>query len=152
MDHGFSRRIISDRDNAFLGKKFSDFTKSFGIELAANPAYSKWMSGTVERFHGSIASVICHYVGEKRDNWDDFLLYALFAYRTAYQTRLGASPFSLLYGRDPNTVAASCMGADLIRDPDTRGVAQRLEQAFQSAARLDGSRKERKMDVLSPGT
>ena len=151
VDHGFPRRIISNRDNAFLGKKFTDFTKSFGIELAANPAYSKWMSGTVERFHGSIASVICHYVGEKRDNWDDFLLYALFAYRTAYQTRLGASPFSLLYGRDPNTVAASCMGADLIRDPDTRGVAQRLEQAFQSAARLDGSRKERKMDVLSPG-
>ena len=72
MNHGFPRRIISDRDNAFLGKKFTDFTKSFGIELAANPAYSKWMSGTVERFHGSIASVICHYVGEKRDNWDDF--------------------------------------------------------------------------------
>ena len=66
VDHGFPRRIISDRDNAFLGKKFTDFTKSFGIGLAANPAYSKWMSGTVERFHGSIASVICHYVGEKK--------------------------------------------------------------------------------------
>jgi hypothetical protein len=68
VDHGFPRRTICDRDNAFLGRKFTDFTKTFEIELAANSAYSKWMSNTEKRFHMSLASVICHYVGNKRDN------------------------------------------------------------------------------------
>ena len=48
--------------------------------------------------------------------------------------------------------AASSLGADLVRDSDTRGVAQRLEQAFKSAGRLDGSRKIHNLDVLSPGS
>jgi hypothetical protein len=109
VDYGFPKRIIYGKDNAFLARKVTNSTKTFGIELAANPADSKWMSDTLERFHGSLASVLCHYVGKKRDNLDDFLLYAVFAYGTAYQTRSGLSPVFLLCERDPNTAAASSL-------------------------------------------
>jgi len=55
-----------------------------GIQYEANPSESQWISGSVERFHGTIGTILNHYVQERDEDWDDYLPYALFAYRTAY--------------------------------------------------------------------
>ena len=41
------------------------------------------------------------YVSEYQKDWDTFVSYALFAYRTSVQASTRKRPFYLLYGRDP---------------------------------------------------
>ena len=41
------------------------------------------------------------YVSEHQKDWDHFIPYALFAYRTAVQASTNETPFYLMYGRDP---------------------------------------------------
>ena len=86
--HGVPRRIILDRDKAFLGKVTQLTCKRLFITLYDNPAYAKWMNGTVERFHGSIGTFLSHFVNEEDWQWDEQLPYALHAYRTAYQEKI----------------------------------------------------------------
>ena len=40
------------------------------------------------------------YVSEHQSDWDRFIPYALFAYRTSIQASINETPFYLLYGRD----------------------------------------------------
>ena len=41
------------------------------------------------------------YVSEHQKDWDLFIPYALFTYRTAVQSSTNETPFYLMYGRDP---------------------------------------------------
>jgi hypothetical protein len=126
-------------------------SREFNIEYKANPSEAKWMSGAVERFHGSLSTVLGHYTREFKTTWDDALPYALFAYRTAVQSRLKASPFQLLYGRLPITDACLRFGADSIVNPVARDAAQRIEQAILVSRRFDELRKDTPLDQIVPG-
>ena len=149
--HGFPKRIVSDRDAAFLGKALQSLVEAMGIEYKSNPSESQWMSGSVERFHGSIGSILSHYVQERDGEWDDYLPYALFAYRTAYQNRIMTSPFQLLYGREALSEANVKFQADTIKDKDSRAAAQRIEQAILIGDRLGDLKKYPDLDKITPG-
>ena len=149
--HGFPKRIISDRDSAFLGKSFQSLVESMGIKYEANPSESQWMSGSVERFHGTIGAILSHYVQERDEEWDDYLPYALFAYRTAYQNRIMTSPFFLLYGREALSESNVKFHADTIKDADSRSAAQRIEQALALGDRLSDLKKYPDLQKITPG-
>ncbi len=151
LRHGFPRHIISDRDQAFLGNMLQSLSEEFNIKYTANPTEAKWMSGKVERFHGSLATILGHYVRSFPKKWDEMLPYALFAYRTAVQSRLNASPFQLLYGRLPVTESQLRFGADLLTNPIARDAAQRIQQAIAVSRRFEANKKERSLDDIVPG-
>ncbi|XP_056860064.1 uncharacterized protein LOC130508525 [Raphanus sativus] len=56
-------------------------------------------SGQVELSNREIKSILEKVVGTKRKDWSDKLDDALWAYRTAYKTPLGTTPFNLVYGK-----------------------------------------------------
>ncbi len=41
------------------------------------------------------------YVSEHQKDWDLFIPYALFAYRTSVQASTKETPFYIMFGRDP---------------------------------------------------
>jgi hypothetical protein len=149
--HGFPKRIVSDRDSAFLGGTLQSMVEAMGIKYEANPSESQWMSGSVERFHGSIGIILSHYVQERENDWDDYLPYALFAYRTAYQTKIMTSPFQLLYGREPLSEANVKFQADTIKNKDSRAAAQRIEQAILTGDRFGDAKKYPTLERITPG-
>ena len=75
LRHGFPKHIISDRDQAFLGNMLKTLSEEFNIKYSANPSESKWMSGKVERFHGSLATILGHYIRSFPKKWDEMLPY-----------------------------------------------------------------------------
>ena len=129
--HGVPRRIISDRDMAFLGKVMQLACKRLAIEHDDNPAYAKWMNGIVERFHGSIGTSLSHFVNEEDWQWDEQLPYALYAYRTAYQEKIQSSPFELVYGRAPRSLSEAVMDVTGSSSADGMTVDERLAKAMR---------------------
>jgi len=56
----------------------------------------------VERFNRTLLQLLRSYVTLHGD-WETHLPHVLYAYRTSYHTTTGASPYLLLYGREPPT-------------------------------------------------
>ena len=56
-------------------------------------------NGLVEKFNGTLKSMLKKMCIEQPRLWDKYLPAILFAYREAPQVSLGFSPFELLFGR-----------------------------------------------------
>ena len=58
------------------------------IDKRSTTAYRPQCSGKTERFNKSLASILKMYVAEEQKDWDEWLPFALLAYRTAYHEAL----------------------------------------------------------------
>ena len=67
-------------------------------QLTTTP-YNPACNGLVERFNGTLKSMLKKMCSEQPKQWDRYIAPLLFAYREAPQESLGFSPFELLYGR-----------------------------------------------------
>nr|GEU55156.1 hypothetical protein [Tanacetum cinerariifolium] len=74
---------------------------SIGSPFIVMPSYpvSPQTSGHVEESNRSLKHIIERTVGENRASWSDKLDDALWAFRTAYKTPIGCTPYKLVYGK-----------------------------------------------------
>nr|GEY51096.1 reverse transcriptase domain-containing protein [Tanacetum cinerariifolium] len=68
------------------------------IHYAKTP-YHPQTSGQVEVSNRSLKRILEKTVGENRASWSDKLDDALWAFRTAYKTPIGCTPYKLVYGK-----------------------------------------------------
>ena len=52
-----------------------------GVEHRISAAYHPQTNGLVERLNQTLVNMLTKLSGEKRDDWDDYIDVALFAYR-----------------------------------------------------------------------
>ena len=128
MKHGVPRRVITDKGSEFGSAVFTGLLASFNVEYKANPPYSPFLSGKVERFNRSLGQILRHYLQSYGKNWDSVLPFALMAYRTAHQEALKCSPFFALYGRHPESLPATLLNLAAHPDDDTRELQQRMAE------------------------
>ena len=64
-------------------------------------SYHPQCDGLVERFNGTLAQSLSHYVNSSQKDWDRYLNPEFFGYRVSPSEVIGESPFFLLYGRQP---------------------------------------------------
>ncbi|GJT12262.1 reverse transcriptase domain-containing protein [Tanacetum coccineum] len=62
-------------------------------------AYHLQISGQVEVSNRGLKQILERTVGENRASWSDKLDDALSAFRTAYKTPIGCTPYKLMYGK-----------------------------------------------------
>ena len=84
----------------------------WSIKQSFTSPYHPQTDGMVERFNRTLANMLSCYVRENQKNWDLFLPYVLFAYRTSAHSVTRHTPFFLLYGRDPKTPLQSGINFD----------------------------------------
>ncbi|GKF01977.1 reverse transcriptase domain-containing protein [Tanacetum coccineum] len=62
-------------------------------------AYHPQTSGQVEVSNRGLKRILKRTVGENRASWSDKLDNALWAFRTAFKTSIGCTPYKLVYGK-----------------------------------------------------
>ncbi|GJS44730.1 reverse transcriptase domain-containing protein [Tanacetum coccineum] len=67
--------------------------------LCVSTAYHPQTSGQVEVSNRGLKRILERTVGENRASWSDKLDDALWAFRTAYKTPIGCTPYKLVYGK-----------------------------------------------------
>ncbi|GJS88966.1 reverse transcriptase domain-containing protein [Tanacetum coccineum] len=78
----------------FLNPCFSDMSHSSSLHRISPT--NKW---AVEVSNRGLKRILERTVGENRASWSDKLDDALWAFRTAYKTPIGCTPYKLVYGK-----------------------------------------------------
>nr|GEV46459.1 reverse transcriptase domain-containing protein [Tanacetum cinerariifolium] len=93
------KAIISDRGNHFCNDQFTRVMSKYGVTHRLSTAYHPQTSGQVEVTNRGLKRILERTVGENRALWSDMLKDALWAFRTAFKTLVGCTPYRLVYGK-----------------------------------------------------
>ncbi|GJY87996.1 reverse transcriptase domain-containing protein [Tanacetum coccineum] len=96
---GTPRAIISDRGTHFCNDQFAKVMLKYGVTHRLSTAYHPQTSGQVEVSNHGLKRILERTVGENHASWSDKLDDALWAFRTAFKTPIGYTPYKLVYGK-----------------------------------------------------
>ncbi len=99
---GIPRGIVSDRGTHFYNKVVSTLFKNYEITHKVSTAYHPQTNGLAELSNQEIKNILAKTVNLDRKDWSQKLDDALWAYKTAYKTPIGMTPYKLVYGKNCN--------------------------------------------------
>nr|GEU40616.1 reverse transcriptase domain-containing protein [Tanacetum cinerariifolium] len=96
---GTPRAIIRDRGTHFCNEQFAKVMLKYEVTNRLFIAYQLQTSRQVEVSNRGLKRILERTVGENRTSWPEKLEDALWAFKTAYKTLIGCTPYKLVYGK-----------------------------------------------------
>nr|GEV10912.1 reverse transcriptase domain-containing protein [Tanacetum cinerariifolium] len=91
--------IISDRGTHFCNDQFAKVMLKYGVTHHLATVYHPQTSGQMEVSNRGLKRILERTMGENHASWSDKLDDALWAFRTAFKTPIGCTPYKLVYGK-----------------------------------------------------
>ena len=96
---GTPRALITDNGTHFCNKVIDKVLQKYGVRHRTSLAYHLQSNGQAEVSNREIKYILEKIVSSSRKDWSKKMDDALWAYRTAFKTPLGMSPFRIVYGK-----------------------------------------------------
>ena len=96
---GTPRALITDNGTHFCNKVIDKVLQKYGVRHRTSLAYHPQSNGQAEVSNREIKYILEKTVSSSRKDWSKKMDDALWAYRTAFKTPLGMSPFRIVYGK-----------------------------------------------------
>ncbi|KAH9649711.1 Ribonuclease H [Citrus sinensis] len=93
------RAIISDEGTHLCNKVFAAAMVQYGVKHKITTVYHPQSNGQAEVSNKEIKKILEKVVNLSRKDWSLRLHDSLWAYRITYKTRLGMSPYRIVYGK-----------------------------------------------------
>ena len=103
-----------------------EVSRLLSIKRLVTTLYHSSCNGLVEKFNGTLKSMLRKMCSERPKDWDRYLPALLFAYREVPQASTKFSPFELMFGRTvrgPMTVLKELWSKEEV-DPDVKTTYQ----------------------------
>jgi len=92
--------LHTDQGRNFESTLMSEICKLLGIVKTRTTPYHPQSDGLVERFNHTLLTMLSIVAKDREQDWDLHLPLVMMAYRTSVQESTGATPFSLMFGRE----------------------------------------------------
>ncbi|MCO5609014.1 hypothetical protein L7F22_063234 [Adiantum nelumboides] len=96
--YGLPIELVSDRGTHFINEVIEQLLDEFMVIHRKSAPYHPQANGQAESTNKILVTVLTKIVSESRADWDQKLYSALWAYRVAYKTSIGTTPFNMVYG------------------------------------------------------
>jgi len=93
---GMPRAIINDQGTHFNNRSFDALLKRYSIVHRLATPYHPQTSGQIEVSNRQVKEILEKIVSRNRKDWANKLVDALWAYRMAFKTPLGMSPYRVV--------------------------------------------------------
>ena len=104
---GIPEEVLTDQGTQFISECMQEVSRLLSIKGLTSTPYHPICNGLVERWNGTLKSMIKRLCQDQPKQWHRLINPVLFAYREVPQESTGFSPFQLLYGRSvrgPGTI------------------------------------------------
>jgi len=97
---GVPRRLLTDRGANFTSALIKETCKLLKIRKLQTNSYNPQANGICERMHKLVIDMISHFVRKDARNWDEYVPYAVMAYRDMPHCSTKYSPYYLVLDRE----------------------------------------------------
>ena len=101
MKFRLPEEIRSDNASEYIITELTHSCNYFEIKFKPSTTYAPWTNGLVEGTNRKIGKFIGTLLNEKYNNWSRKAKFFPYAYNTQYQTRLGMSPYKVVFSQKP---------------------------------------------------
>jgi len=126
------RCVLSDNGKHFANHQVQALLDSLQIEYRHGLPYQPQTQGLVERFNGTLATMIRKHVSTDQTDWDVSLPWLLWSYNSSVQASTGFSPFEVLFGTPARAPLAALGPASVKPNKATREYIAQLNNAIVS--------------------
>ena len=92
--------LHTDQGRNFESTLMSEICKLLGVIKTRTTPYHPQSDSLVERFNHTLLNMLSIVAKDQEQDWDLHLPLVMMAYRTSVQESTGATPFSLMFGRE----------------------------------------------------
>ena len=97
---GVPKKLLTDRGANFTSALIKETCKLLKIKKLQTSSYHPQANGVCERMHKLLIDMLSHFVRKDARNWDEYVPYAIMAYRAMPHCSTKYSPYYLVFGRD----------------------------------------------------
>lgn len=138
--HGAPSKLLTDQGRNFTSSLLARTCNLLGISKIQTTAYHPESNGRLERFHRTLIDQLASYVRRDGRDWDEWVPYALAAYRSTPHSATGYSPNFMMFGREmqmPFDCGLSPQDSHLRDDEYTLGLREKLDVVAGAAKARD---------------
>ena len=99
--YGMPKGIVSDRGSVFTSAFWSSLCYHAKVKRRLSTAFHPQTDGQTERQNQTLEHYLRVFADEQQSNWAKLLPLAEFAYMNSYHSTLGATPFMIGMGYNP---------------------------------------------------
>jgi len=98
--YGTPKYFVSDQGTHFKNKEVKKVCEKLGIIQQFSSTYHPQSNGMTELMNKIICNSLTHYVNNNQNTWAFYYKLVVFAYNTYPHSRLGYSPYFLMFGTE----------------------------------------------------
>jgi len=137
---GVPKKLLTDRGANFTSALIKETCKLLKIQKLQTSSYHPQADGVCERMHKLLIDMISHFVRKDTRNWDDYVPYAIMAYRAMPHCSTKYSPYYLVFGKDMRLPIEDDwtpqLGDNNLQEVDYENHVKVLAKRLQEASRV----------------